>query len=105
MKNFLRALRHALPYRRRIIISITAALFAAVFWGLNFTSIYPVLKLLKTEQSPHHWINDQITQVQKEIDNLEAEIEKKRDTEKDLEKQPNGTPGKEKQLRTVANEL
>ena len=37
-----------------------AALFVALFWGLNFTSIYPVLKLLHTEQSPQDWINEQI---------------------------------------------
>ena len=51
MKNFLRALRHALPYRRRLIGSFVAAFLAAVLWGLNFTSIYPVLKLLGTGQS------------------------------------------------------
>ena len=53
MKNFLRALRHALPYRQRLGISIFCAVCAAVLWGLNFTSIYPVLKLLHTGQSLH----------------------------------------------------
>ena len=88
MKNFLRALRHALPYRRRLILSVLAALFAAIFWGLNFTSIYPVLKLLHTEQSPHDWINEQIKVLDKEITSLEEKIATARQLEHDLEGQP-----------------
>ena len=30
MKNFLRALRHVLPYRRRLILSVFCAVFAAI---------------------------------------------------------------------------
>src|SRR5262245_38651475 len=41
MKNFARALRHAWPYRGRLLISVVCALMAAVLWGGNFTSIYP----------------------------------------------------------------
>ena len=37
MKNFLRALRHAWPYRRRFAVSVFCAAFAAMLWGLNFT--------------------------------------------------------------------
>ncbi len=85
MKNFLRALRHALPYRRRLILSVLAALFAAIFWGLNFTSIYPVLKLLHTEQSPHQWIDEQIHNFDEEINKLEVKISEARNKEKALE--------------------
>ncbi len=67
MKNFLRALRHAVPYRRRLILSILCALCAAVLWGANFTSIYPVLKLLNTEQSPHQWVDGRINEIQAQI--------------------------------------
>jgi hypothetical protein len=74
MKNFLRALRHALPYRRRLIASIVCALCAAVLWGLNFTSIYPVLKLLNTEKSPHEWVNLQIANLEKDVQEHEAKI-------------------------------
>jgi ATP-binding cassette subfamily B protein/subfamily B ATP-binding cassette protein MsbA len=74
MKNFLRALRHALPYRRRLLASLACALCAAVLWGLNFTSIYPVLKLLHTEQSPHQWVDEQITVLDKEVRSLEPPI-------------------------------
>jgi ATP-binding cassette, subfamily B, bacterial MsbA len=75
MKNFLRALRHALPYQRRLILSVLAALLAAVFWGLNFTSIYPVLKLLHTEKSPQQWIDEQLTEIETEVKDLEDQLE------------------------------
>ncbi|MFZ4647311.1 MAG: hypothetical protein ACOYNP_16280, partial [Gemmataceae bacterium] len=51
MKNFLRGLRFAWPYRGRLIVSIICAVLAAALWGLNFTCIYPTLKLLHAETS------------------------------------------------------
>ncbi len=74
MKNFLRALRHVLPYRRRLIASFVCAVCAAILWGLNFTSIYPVLKLLNTEQSPHEWVDEQIKKLEGEVRSFEAEV-------------------------------
>src|SRR4051794_23633910 len=61
MKNFLRALRYIIPYRRRLILSIICALLAAVLWGLNFTAVYPFLKVLTTGQNLQTWIDDTIT--------------------------------------------
>jgi ATP-binding cassette subfamily B protein/subfamily B ATP-binding cassette protein MsbA len=77
MKNFLRALRHALPYRRRLILSMICAICAAVLWGLNFTSIYPVLKLLNNKQSPHDGINSAIAKLNQEIRTQEKDVDKK----------------------------
>jgi ATP-binding cassette subfamily B protein/subfamily B ATP-binding cassette protein MsbA len=77
MKNFLRALRHAFPYRRRLALSIFCALCAAILWGGNFTSIYPVLKLLNTQQSPHAWVDEQIEEIQKSIEDYTGQIDKK----------------------------
>jgi ATP-binding cassette subfamily B protein/subfamily B ATP-binding cassette protein MsbA len=85
MKNFLRALRHALPYRRRLIASITCALFAAILWGLNFTSIYPVLKLLNTEQSPHQWVDEQIATLEEQVRGYEPKIAALSDDKQKLE--------------------
>lgn len=77
MKNFLRALRHALPYRGRLILSIFCAFCAAAFWGGNFSSIYPVLTLLQYKQSPHEWINEIIAKYQKEVGEYQHQIEVK----------------------------
>ncbi len=74
MKNFLRALRHAIPYRNRLIFSVICAVFAAVLWGLNFTCIYPVLKLLQTGQSPHQWVDGAVQDLEKEVIKHEKEV-------------------------------
>jgi ATP-binding cassette subfamily B protein/subfamily B ATP-binding cassette protein MsbA len=77
MKNYLRALRHAFPYRRRLILSVVCALCAAIFWGANFSSIYPVLKLLNTRQSAHDWVSEQIGEIQKDVTKHQREIDKR----------------------------
>lgn len=104
MKNLLRALRHAFPYRRRLALSIFAAICAAFLWGLNFTSIYPVLKLLHTGQSLHQWVDECIASAQKEADSLQTKIEKLTDEEKNLDRL---TPSSqvEKARRDLANDL
>src|SRR6185437_10337832 len=86
MKNFLRALRHAMPYRRRLVLSIICALCAAVLWGANFSSIYPVLKLLHTNQSPHDWVNERITEIEKSVNEYQHQVEQ-RTTELEAKKQ------------------
>jgi ATP-binding cassette subfamily B protein/subfamily B ATP-binding cassette protein MsbA len=90
MKNFLRALRHAWPYRQRLIVSISCAVCAAVLWGLNFTSIYPVLKLLHTEQSLHEWVDGRIAAIEKEIDELQDKIEEANKKKQELDRRPAG---------------
>ncbi len=88
MKNFLRALRYAVPYRKRLVVSVLCAVFAAIFWGLNFTAIYPVLKLLRTEQTPQEWIDGCIAEYQRDIDKLQSEADRLGEEEKQLEKLP-----------------
>ena len=64
MKNFLRAFRFAWAYRGRLFVSVACALFAAVFWGLNFTAIYPVLKILGSDKNLQEWIDSEIQRSQ-----------------------------------------
>src|SRR4051794_15978946 len=104
MKNFLRALRHAWPYRRRLIISALAALFAAVLWGGNFTSIYPVLKLLHTGESMHQWVDSSIASTQKDIDCWQANVDRLSDQQKELEKQ-RSSKSVQKQQRDNSSDL
>ncbi len=104
MKNFLRALRYALPYRKRLILSIFCALIAAVFWGLNFTAIYPVLKLLTTEQTLHVWIDNCIAQQQELIDGLQKKLDKLSDREERVKKMSD-SPLKDKEERDLSAEM
>jgi subfamily B ATP-binding cassette protein MsbA len=108
MKNFLRALRHALPYRPRLILSIAAAICAAVFWGANFSSIYPVLTLLQGEESPHVWIDRRIQEIEKTVEEHQdqikrgtAELEERKQA---LEKK-GPSPFIDQQIRDVTREL
>jgi ATP-binding cassette subfamily B protein/subfamily B ATP-binding cassette protein MsbA len=74
MKNFLRAFRFAWRYRGRLFVSVACALLAAVFWGLNFTAIYPVLKILGSDKNLQQWVDSEIKRSQKEIDSLQEEV-------------------------------
>ncbi len=114
MKNFLRALRHAWPYRGRLLLSVLCAIAAAVFWGLNFTSIYPVLKLLNTDKTPLEWVEDRIKLYDAERQACETELGKLKKSEKELtEKRAasiedgrlRDTNFFDQQLRDTANEL
>jgi ATP-binding cassette subfamily B protein/subfamily B ATP-binding cassette protein MsbA len=60
MKNFVRSLRFAWPYRGRLILSVVCALVVALLWGGNFTAIYPLLKILGTDKNLHQWIDQEI---------------------------------------------
>jgi ATP-binding cassette subfamily B protein/subfamily B ATP-binding cassette protein MsbA len=104
MKNFLRALRHALPYRRRFIVSVLCAACAAMFWGGNFSSIYPVLTLLQTRQSPHQWVDERIEATQKKIEEYEAHIEEKT-KEKQAEERKESNGYIEQKIRDISLDL
>jgi ATP-binding cassette subfamily B protein/subfamily B ATP-binding cassette protein MsbA len=74
MKNLLRTLRFAWQYRGRLFISVICAIVAAVFWGLNFTAIYPVLKILDSGQNMQHWVEKEISRANEDIETLRKEI-------------------------------
>ncbi|MEY4191398.1 MAG: hypothetical protein RIR17_2134 [Planctomycetota bacterium] len=88
MKNFVRALRYAWPYRGRLCLSVVFAVCAALLWGMNFTSIYPVLKLLHTDQSMHEWIDGCVTSMQKELQQIEKLSDALTEKGKQLEELP-----------------
>lgn len=100
MKNFLRALRHAWPYRGRLLISIACALMAAVLWSLNFTAIYPVLKILGSEESLQEWVEGRIRDTREKANQLQKAQEDNLKRQKELENVADG-PLHEKQQRDL----
>lgn len=105
MKNFLRALRFAWPYKYRILISVVAALLAATFWGLNFTTIYPVLKILGSDQNLQDWLATAIEKVQVEqIEPLEAELTRLTKRTAEVKEEPPSTD-REKKLMRLSRDL
>src|SRR5262245_48470563 len=88
MKDFLRALRFSWQYRRRLILSICCAMVAAALWGLNFTAVYPVLKIVGDRKTLHEWVDDRIDAVEKEIEHLSTALDAKRKRLKGLDSWP-----------------
>src|SRR6266851_9742146 len=88
MKNFIRALRFAWPYRFRLAVSIFCALLAAVLWSLNFTAIYPILKIFGTGQNLQAWVDAAIKKIQEEqIDPQEKSISELRQDRRRIEEE------------------
>lgn len=104
MKNFVRALRCAFPYRGRLILSVVCAMFAAVLWGLNFTAIYPVLKILGDDKNLHQWVDGEIASAKQASDELQVKADALLKTSHELDKKPS-TPLIDKQKRDTAREL
>jgi ATP-binding cassette subfamily B protein/subfamily B ATP-binding cassette protein MsbA len=89
MKNFVRAMRFAWPYRHRFITSLVCALFAAAFWSVMFTSIDPVLKVLRYEKTLQEILNDEIQRINEDrIEPTKANIAKLNETLEKADKLP-----------------
>jgi ATP-binding cassette subfamily B protein/subfamily B ATP-binding cassette protein MsbA len=104
MKNFLRALRSSWPYRGRFLLSVLCALMAAAFWSLNFTAIYPVLKIISKEKKLQELIAEEIQAVEARIKPEQARLDALTEEGKRLEKEPPGRQRNE-QKRKLAGEL
>jgi ATP-binding cassette subfamily B protein/subfamily B ATP-binding cassette protein MsbA len=83
MKNFLRALRFALPYRKRLVVSLVCALFAAAFWSVTFLAIDPILKILRHEKSLNEIIAAEIQKIQ--VERIDPAQQKVNESSKNLE--------------------
>jgi ATP-binding cassette, subfamily B, bacterial MsbA len=117
MRDFVRAMRFAWPYRYRLLASGLCALVAAIFWSLNFTAIYPILKILQADQNLQEWVNASIAKTDAEIREKEKELRPWRQSQKEQEQKklqlldkpaPNGGASLdevEKELRSVAREI
>src|SRR5262245_18446290 len=104
MKNFFRAVKYALRYRGRLIISFVCALIAASLWGLTFSAVYPILQLMEKKQSLQVWVDYRIAAIDKEIAARELEIDQKEAEKTAIEKLP---PGKNRddKLHKITEEL
>src|SRR5260221_13745386 len=102
MKNLLRVLRFAWPYRIRIGLSIGCALMVALFWGANFTAIYPILKILgKDKQNLQTWINEKIGITDGQIDFFQKELDEQEKRKQLVLVKNLGAKEEEKQLAPI----
>ncbi len=68
MRNFIRALKLSRPYRYRLILSVVSAFCVAGLWGLNLSAIFPVLKILSSGKNLQEWVDDEIADFQRKVD-------------------------------------
>jgi ATP-binding cassette subfamily B protein/subfamily B ATP-binding cassette protein MsbA len=106
MKSFVRALRFAWPYRFRLSASIFCALLAAALWSLNFTAIYPILKVFGTGQNLQAWVDTAIKKIQEEqIDPKEKSIIEMRQELRRLEEEEKDEKEKATKKRHLATKI
>jgi subfamily B ATP-binding cassette protein MsbA len=104
MKNLLRALRCAWPYRRRLLGSVLCALLAAACWSLPFTAIYPVLKIIGSRQNLQSWVEGEIQRAEREVAVWEQHIEELKKREERLRHLPDSR-AVERQRRSLSGDL
>jgi ATP-binding cassette, subfamily B, bacterial MsbA len=104
MKNFLRALRCAWPYRGRLIISVICALFAAILWGSTFAALKPVLKILDDKQNLQSWAAANKDETAKKIEGLRSERDRTVQDADDWEAKPAGEY-RDKRLRELTRKI
>jgi subfamily B ATP-binding cassette protein MsbA len=105
MKNFLRSLRFAWPYRNRLVLSLVCALLAALCWSITFTAIDPILRILRHEKSLPEIITVEIKKVEVDrIDPLQRQVEELQKWKANVEQKNEGA-NRDKELRRVAVHL
>jgi ABC-type multidrug transport system fused ATPase/permease subunit len=74
MKNFIRLVRFAWPYRLRFGLSLGCAVMVAVLWFLNISAVYPLLQILFYHQNCQRWVAEQIAETETSISSLEGRV-------------------------------
>ncbi len=74
MKNFVRLVRFAWPYRLRFGLSLGCALMVAVLWFANLSAVYPLLQILFYHQNCQTWILDRVGEDETAIASIQARL-------------------------------
>src|SRR5713101_2359998 len=99
MKNFLRALRYAWPYRGRLMFSVICAVMAAIFWGLTLATIYPVLQGLGKKQTLHDWVKVKISDTKENVRGNKIAVD---GITQEIQRTP---PGNDRRVRDLTSDL
>lgn len=74
MKNFIRLVRFAWPYRWRFGLSLGCAVMVAVLWFANISAVYPLLQILFYHQNCQRWVSEQIVETDTKLQSIEGRI-------------------------------
>ena len=74
MKNFGRALSHALRYRWTLVGIVTSSLAVAVLWGTNLGAVYPFVEVVMKGQSLRAWADQRVASAQSDVQQQQSAI-------------------------------
>ena len=74
MNSLTRLLPYFLAHRGKIALSAVFALLVAVFWGMNLSVAYPIVKVLLQKQDLTEYVEQEIAVAQRESDSRSAKL-------------------------------
>ena len=74
VSSFARLLPFVWPYRRKVILSVFFAGLVALFWGLNLSASFLVVKVLLDGQSIGQYVDEQMAAAQQDCDKRTASL-------------------------------
>ncbi|WP_165076087.1 ABC transporter ATP-binding protein [Paludisphaera rhizosphaerae] len=75
MKNFVRLVKNAWPYRYRFGVSVACALMVAFLSVMELGAVLPVLKILINNDNPQRWISTKIDSIAEAVEHIDARRE------------------------------
>src|ERR1700722_5458065 len=67
MKNFVRLVQFAWPYKVRFGLSVACAAMVAVLFFAELGTVYPLLHILFNKEDPQLWVSEKIDDLQVEL--------------------------------------
>ena len=64
------------PYRKKLLFSTLFAILVAIFWSMNLSAVFPVVKVLMEQQSLPDYVDQEIAIAEAEIEKRSVTIER-----------------------------
>ena len=72
MKNFVRLVQFAWPYKVRFGLSVACAAMVAMLFFAELGTVYPLLHILFNSQDPQRWVSEKIVDLQADLRVIQA---------------------------------
>src|ERR1700677_923631 len=72
MKNFVRLVQFAWPYKVRFGASVACAAMVAVLFFAELGTVYPLLHILFNSEDPQRWVSEKIVELEVDLKVIEA---------------------------------
>ena len=75
MNSLARMLPYVWPHRGKLLLSVVFAGLVALFWGLNLSVAFPIVKVLLQDKTLEEYVQTEIDQTKEEIERRNEEVE------------------------------